>query len=73
LEVIASGFADALDAPFSVELYAVDVDVDDLIHAAEVADAYAENVLFGYESGNARAALRRMNADARDGVTHGGE
>ncbi|RBI64041.1 hypothetical protein DMJ13_05955 [halophilic archaeon] len=73
LEVIASGFEDALDTPFSVELYAVDIDVDDLIHAAEVADAYAENVLFGYESGNARAALRRMNADAREGVTHGEE
>ncbi|MFC4551285.1 MULTISPECIES: hypothetical protein [Halorussus] len=72
LEVIASGFEDALDAPFSVELYAVDVDVDDLIHAAEVADAYGENVLFGYDASNARAALRRMRADAREGVSHGG-
>mgnify|MGYP006279574059 CR=1 FL=1 len=73
LEVIASGFEDALDVPFSVELYAVDIDVDALVHAAEVVDAYAENVLFGYESGNARAALRRMDADSREGVTHGEE
>ncbi|USZ68030.1 hypothetical protein NGM10_15015 [Halorussus salilacus] len=71
LEVIASGFEDALDAPFSVELYAVDVDVDALIHAAEVADAYAEDVLFGYDASNARAALRRLKAEERDGVSHG--
>jgi hypothetical protein len=73
LEAIASGFEDALDAPFSVELYAVDVDVDNLIHAAEVADAYAEDVLFGYDASNARAALRRMKAEAREGVSHGSD
>lgn len=73
LEILASGFADALDTPFSVELYAVDVDIDNLIHAAEVADAYGEDVLFGYDASNARAALRRMDADSRDGVTHGPE
>ncbi|MHB9286137.1 hypothetical protein ACKVMT_03755 [Halobacteriales archaeon Cl-PHB] len=71
LETIASGFADRLDAPLSIELYAVNVDVDNLIHAAEVAETYADAVLFGYESGNARAALRRMKADAREGVSHG--
>ena len=71
LETIASGFADALDRPFSVELYAVDVDVDNLIHAAEVAEAYGENVLFGYDASNARATLRRMKAESRDGVSHG--
>ncbi|MFC4450270.1 hypothetical protein [Halorussus aquaticus] len=70
LETIASGFEDALDAPFSVELYAVDVDVDNLIHAAEVAEAYGENVLFGYDASNARATLRRMKAESRDGVSH---
>ncbi|WP_137287489.1 hypothetical protein [Halorussus salinisoli] len=70
LETIASGFEELLDVPFSVELYAVDVDVDNLIHAAEVAEAYAENVLFGYDAGNARAALRRMKAESRDGVSH---
>jgi len=66
IEVIASGFEDLLDRPFSVELYAVDVEVDDLIHATEVATEYGESVLFGYESGNARAALRRMRADDND-------
>jgi hypothetical protein len=71
LETIASGFGDALDAPFSVELYAVDLDVDNLAHAAEVADAYAKDVLFGYDASNARATIRRMNAEAREGVSHG--
>ncbi len=72
LEIIASGFADALEKPFSVELYAVDVDIDNLIHAAEVADEYGESVLFGYDASNARATLRRMNADNRDGEEFGG-
>ncbi|WP_227373800.1 hypothetical protein [Haladaptatus halobius] len=71
LEIIATGFEDALSVPFSIELYAVDIDIDDLIHATEVADAYANDVFFGYESGNARGAIRRMDADSRDGVTHG--
>ncbi len=71
LETIAKGFQSLLDTPFSVELYAVDIDIDDLIHAAEVADAYAEAVLFGYDASNARAALRRMRADGREGVSHG--
>ncbi|WP_435347209.1 hypothetical protein [Haloarchaeobius sp. HRN-SO-5] len=71
LEVIASGFRDALSKPFSVELYAVDVDVDALGHAAEVADEYAEDVYFGYDASQARATIRRMNADAQDGKTFG--
>ncbi|WP_132058355.1 hypothetical protein [Halorussus amylolyticus] len=71
LEVIASGFEDALDVPFSIELYAVDVDIDSLIQATEVADAYADDVFFGYDASNARAALRRFEAEARDGVSHG--
>lgn len=68
LETIAKGFEARLSTPFSIELYAVDVDIDNLIHAVEVADEYAESVLFGYDASNARAALRRMDADARDGV-----
>ena len=72
LEIIASGFADALSTPFSIELYAVDVDVDNLIHATEVADAYANDVYYGYDAATARAAIRRMRADERDGVSHGG-
>jgi hypothetical protein len=71
LEIIAKGFLDLLETPFSIELYAVDIGVDELIHAAEVADAYAKDVLFGYDASTARAALRRMDADAREGETHG--
>jgi len=71
LETIAKGFQDLLDTPFSIELYAVDVDVDNLIHAAEVANEYADNVLFGYDASNAQAALRRKRADERDGETFG--
>ncbi|MFC7142620.1 hypothetical protein ACFQMA_22650 [Halosimplex aquaticum] len=73
LEIIARGFVDALETPFSVELYAVDVDIDNLVHATEVADEYAESVLFGYDASNARATVRRMQADAREGEQFGPE
>jgi len=71
LEVIAKGFADRLETPFSIELYAINIDVDNLIRAMDVADEYADSVIFGYEAGNARAAIRRKRADDRDGVSHG--
>ncbi|WP_435125090.1 hypothetical protein [Halobaculum sp. D14] len=74
LETIAKGFESrlaGLDADFSVELYAVDVDVDALVKAAEVAGAYAGDVLFGYDASQSAAALRRMRADAQEGVTWG--
>ncbi len=71
LETIARGFESVLDTPFSIELYAVDVGVEELIHATEVVAAYGEDVLFGYDAGNARAAIRRMRADEREGVSHG--
>ena len=75
LETIAKGFRsllDPLDVPFAIELYAVDaeMELDDLIHATEVAESYAENVFFGYDASNAAAALRRKRADQQDGVTH---
>ncbi|PSQ17572.1 hypothetical protein BRD00_07690 [Halobacteriales archaeon QS_8_69_26] len=71
VEVIASGFDDLLPRPFSVELYAVQVEVDSLIKAAEVAGEYGESVLFGYEAGQARAAIRRRRAEASEkGTTH---
>jgi hypothetical protein len=73
LEILAKGFVDELDRPFSVELYAVDVDVDDLVKATEVARAYGERVLFGYDASNARATVRRMRADAREGEQFGPE
>ena len=67
LEILAQGFVDELVTPFSIELYAVDVDPDALGKATEVADAYAKDVLFGYDASNARATLRRFEADAREG------
>lgn len=70
LEILATGFVDALTTPFSIELYAVNVDIDNLVSATEVAQTYAKDVLFGYDASTARAALRRMNADARDGRSH---
>jgi hypothetical protein len=73
IEVIAKGFADRLSTPFSIELYAINIDVDNLIHATEVAESYADTVIFGYEAGNARAAIRRRQADEREGVSHGPE
>jgi len=71
VEVIASGFEDRLDVPCSIELYAINIDIDNLIHATEVAEEYATAVLYGYEAGNARAAIRRRRADEREGVSHG--
>ncbi|MDT3435693.1 hypothetical protein [Haloarcula sp. 1CSR25-25] len=73
LEILAKGWQDRLATPFSIELYAVDVDVDDLSKALEVAEEYAETVLFGYDASNARATIRRMNADAREGQSFGPE
>ena len=81
LETVARGFRSRLggdydvhgappETPFSLELYAVEVDVDDLIHAAEVAERYAKDVFFGYDANNAAAAVRRKDADSRDGEVH---
>ncbi|GAB7008576.1 hypothetical protein [Halorubrum trueperi] len=81
LETIARGFRSRLggdydvhgappETPFSLELYAVDVGVDELIHATEVAERYAKDVFFGYDANNAAAALRRKDAAGRDGETH---
>ena len=71
LESLASGFRDALDAPLAIELYAVDVEIENLVHAAEVADAHASDVLFGYDASNAQAAIRRLDAEAREGESYG--
>ncbi|MFB6105233.1 MAG: hypothetical protein ABEJ57_09190 [Halobacteriaceae archaeon] len=70
LESLAAGFADRLSVPLAVELYAVTVDLDDLVHAAEVAATYADSVVFGYDASNARAAIRRLNADDAAGSTY---
>lgn len=71
LEIIAHGFEDALETPFGIELYAVQVDLDNLTHASEVAGAYARNVYFGYDAGNARGVVRRLEAEQADGATYG--
>ena len=81
LESIARGFRTRLggdydvhgappETPFSLELYAVEVGVDELVHATEVAETYAKDVFFGYDANNAAAALRRKDADGRDGEVH---
>lgn len=60
LEVIASGFVDALTTPISIELYAVNLDVDNLTHAAEVAESYANAVLFSYDAATASKAVHQL-------------
>jgi len=76
LESLAAGFAARLeetagDLDLGVELYAMNVDVEDLLRATNVVDADADAVYFGYESGTARAALRRRRAEERDGESFG--
>ncbi|MFB6094269.1 MAG: hypothetical protein ABEJ77_04955 [Halanaeroarchaeum sp.] len=71
LESLAKGFADRLSVPFSIELLAADVPVDNLVRAARVADHYAEHVYFGYDGNNASATIRRLDAETREGETFG--
>jgi len=74
LESLASGFAsrlDALDVRLGVELYAVDPDLDALGRAVETVEPHADAVYFGYHAGNARALLRRWDAEAGEGVEWG--
>ncbi|AUX08418.1 hypothetical protein AArcSl_0772 [Halalkaliarchaeum desulfuricum] len=82
LESIARGFRSRLGGsydpdgepsgvPFSVELYAVDVDVENLAHATDVANRYAKDVFFGYDASQAAATIRRLRAEESDeGETH---
>lgn len=60
IEGIASGFADEVSIPFSIELYAVHVDPENLQHAAAVADAYAQDVYFAYDAETARSVIQRL-------------
>jgi hypothetical protein len=71
LETIAKGFQDRLDVPFSIELLAADVPVENLVRAARVAEEYAEDVYFGYDGNNASATIRRLDAEEREGKTFG--
>ncbi len=50
LEVLAQGFSELLQRPFFIELYSLKVPEDAVVHAAEVASAYAEGVLLAYEN-----------------------
>jgi len=70
LESLAAGFADRLEVPLVVELYAVHVDLEALVHAAAIAGTYADTVVFGYDASNARAAIRRLEADDAAGTTY---
>lgn len=70
LESIAAGFADELEVPFGVELYAVEQDIDSLLAAVDAVDQYADHVYFGYDAGTAAAAIRRRDADRQRGVSH---
>ena len=70
LEAIANGFASRLPIPFSIELYAVDVPIDNLVHATTVAETYADNIFFGYDAGNARAVIRRLLAERSAGNSY---
>lgn len=61
LEVIASGFADALtSADLGIELYGIDIDLDNLVHAAEVADHYASSLYIAYDADTAQAVAERL-------------
>jgi len=71
VEALAMGFRDRLPEPFSIELYAINIDLDRLVETTQVAGAYADRVLFGYQAGNGRAVIRRLRADERDGVSFG--
>ncbi len=72
LDVIAGGFRDAVDAAdLAVELYAVNVDIDALLDAVSVVSEHVDDVYFGYDAGIARAAIRRIEAEAASGMTFG--
>ena len=71
VEALATGFRDRLPAPFSIELYAIDIDLESLVDATQAADEYAERVLFGYQADNGRAVVRRLHADEREEPSHG--
>lgn len=60
LEILAQGFQDALSKPFSIELYAVNVDHDNLVQASTVADNYAHSVLYAYDAEAAKAVVTEL-------------
>ena len=71
LEILASGFEQRISISLSIELYAVNVDLDRLAKATEVAAEYADDVFFGYDAGTGRGVIRRLHAEASEGDTYG--
>lgn len=62
LEAIASGFADSLaSADLGIEVYGIDIELDNLVHATEVAAAYADSVYVAYDADAARAVADRLD------------
>lgn len=61
LEALASGFVDTLSATdLGIEVYGVDIELDNLLHAVEVADAYADRVYVAYDAEAAQAVADRF-------------
>ena len=71
IESIVTAFRDRVDCRLGVEIYAAEAEFDRMLQAARVADATADAVYFGYDAGQARAAIRRIRAAARPGRRHG--
>lgn len=63
LEVIASGFRDALETPMGVDLYAPTIDPARLTRAAAVVTAYADTVYFGYDVEIAQSVIENLDKD----------
>jgi hypothetical protein len=73
LETIAGGFRERLadyDIRLAIELYAVDVRIDALIDAMQAVDPVADEIILGYDSSIATAAVRRLRADATAGSAY---
>lgn len=60
LEILATGFQDVLDSPFSIELYAIGIEDENLLHATRVAREYAHSVVFAYDGEVARRLVRAL-------------
>lgn len=60
IEILAQGFQDALPEPFSIELYAVNVDHDNLVQASIVADNYARSVMYAYDAEAAKEVITEL-------------
>ncbi len=66
IEILAQGFRDALSKPFSIELYAVNVDLDNLVRTSTVASTYAHSVLYAYDAEAARETITRLRNREED-------